>query len=310
MNSIDAKCPASVRAFLICLAIFLLSTPVFCKPVVVQHPPFTIVDYAKNPATVQLVTRILDQQQPLLESYFDYQLPDSNRIVIAANAGQFYQHQNLTIPEWAAAAYLTGRRIILVKSPGWKGSIRSLQEDLRHELVHLFVDRLFGSAKIPLWYNEGLSEILSGESIDLVEAGKISADLQSKDVMFLSDIDSLRNFQVQQIQMAYIYSFSAASFLIECMGGITQLPVFHNNVKVHGWPAALRLASGYSEREFEIYWFRDLREKYRWYLLLNFDSLLWIAIIGIFFLVFWLKRARMRQIFRRWNDEEINNYLQ
>lgn len=296
------------RRFLTSILLFLV-VPALCESTTTHHPPFLIVDYADNPQTVELVDLILEDQLTRIGEHFDGDLPDSNRVVVASGPRQFYQFEDLKIPEWAAAVYLNGRRLILVKSPGWKGSIRSLEQDLRHELVHLLVDYHLGARNVPLWYNEGLSEVLSGESINLADAARIAADLRNREVMFLEDLDSLQSFTIPQIQMAYIYAFSAMDFLLERMEGRMTLLEFHQQIKRSGWENALKMASGYDSREFEIYWYTQLRDNYRWYLLLNFDNFLWIAIIGIFFLVFWLKRSRMKQLFRSWREEEINNNL-
>lgn len=291
------------------LILLCFAAPLFSQTSSTHHPPFLIVDYADNSQTVELVYLILDEHLSRIGKHFIGKLPDSNRVVITSGPEQFYQFEDLKIPQWAAAVYLNGRRLILVKSPAWKGSIRSMEQDLRHEMVHLLVDYHLGSRTVPLWYNEGLAEVLSDESIDLADAARIAADLRSKEVMFLEDLDSLQSFAVPQVQMAYIYSYSAVAFLQERMEGRMTLQEFHQQIKKHGWESALKRASGYDIREFEIYWYTQLRDNYRWYLLLNFDNFLWIAIIGIFFLVFWLKRSRMKQIFRRWQEEEINNNL-
>ncbi|MEL6821895.1 MAG: hypothetical protein AAFP70_09055 [Calditrichota bacterium] len=303
----SARCLLPFAHFFLVLLFF--AVPAFGQGTATHHPPFLIIDYAENPKAVELVDRILAEQLSRIGQYFEGSLPDSNRVVIASGPQQFYQFEDLKIPKWAAAVYLTGRRLILVKSPGWKGSIRSLEQDLRHEMVHLLVDYHLGSRSVPLWYNEGLAEVLSGESIDLADAARIAADLRSREVMFLEDLDSLQNFTVPQVQMAYIYAYSAMDFLLERMEGRMTLNEFHQQIKRFGWEKALQNASGYDSREFEIYWYTQLRDNYRWYLLLNFDNFLWIAIIGIFFLVFWLKRNRMKQLFRSWREEEINNNL-
>lgn len=66
------------------------------------------------------------------------------------------------IPVWASGIYYN--KTILLK----EDSLKNLIKTLNHEIAHSFLDPSLGSKDIPLWFNEGLAQIMAGEEDDFL----------------------------------------------------------------------------------------------------------------------------------------------
>ena len=265
---------------------------------------FAIFYAPEDANTAQVIAGLLRHHGPRLETFFGLKIPGTARIVIARSREEFRAFGGEGLPEWAAAVYLPAQKTVLVKNPTWAGSLASLENDLVHELSHLFIDIKFSAFPLPLWYNEGLAKYLSGEQLDMIRSLTLSNAAYTGHLVPLDQIEQLIRFHRVKAELAYIESLSALLFFKEMIGGEAQWRQFHNLAATKGWEAALQESRDIDGYYFEAMWIQHIEEEYRWMVVLNLDNLIWISLVLVLLLGFALSRLRNRRKVRRWEREE------
>lgn len=275
----------------------------------IEHRVFekTILSYAAiDLNTAVEVQRMINVHQQRISKVIGASPGDTLHVWIAATPDNFDYYAGGVQPEWAAAVYLPSQHRIVLKSPRWHGSLSQLEEELVHELAHFY---LFGSiaADIPTWYHEGIAQWLSGKQLSIDDAVTLSLAMSAGELVLLAEIDSVITFHRQRARLAYVQSLSAVQFLVELLGAEQRLMLLHRQVPLVGWDAALQTVIGVSSPEFEVLWYRNLEQKYRWLGLLGGDNFLWLLMVALFLLGVVLVRWRNYRKLRRWRQEESLN---
>jgi hypothetical protein len=271
---------------------------------VLSHDNFLIQYSSGSEKTARSLAELIQFYKERLERFYEIQIEEPVNILISDSAEEFKVLGESGLPRWAAAAYIRQHNLIIVKSPVWAGSLPDLEREFVHELSHLYFFHKFKDNTLPLWYNEGLAEFLSGSQIDAAQAFKISNALFSGKVIALEDIDSLIYFHQPKAELGYLESLSAVLYLNELLlkrGNDFQ--VFHKKIILEGWETALQKNIGTDEIGFEIDWLDALEKKYRWVMLINFDNVLWVFLVLALFLAMYFVRLRNKKKLRRWEEE-------
>ncbi len=265
---------------------------------------FTIYCSPEDQKTGEIVGDLLQNHIPRFEKFYEIKINDPVRIIIAASRIAFRSAGNFNLPQWAGAAYIPHKNLVVVKSPSWAGSTLNLEKDILHELSHLYFDSKFQSIKIPLWYNEGLAEYMSGQHISMFNATKIANAIMTKEIPPLEEIDSLNSFSQAKANLAYLLSLSTIDFMNTHFFGTEDWHHFHNLILQNGWHWALEQKFGMNQLEFEVFWYRYIEDKYRWLVILNFENLLWFSLIIFLFFALYLVRWRNKKKIKKWAQEE------
>ncbi len=184
----------------------------------IRHKNF-LIKYEMNSEKFALqVVTLLNKKLDRLENFYDVKLNSPVTIIIVESPDRFRAHTKSSLPDWTGAAYISSNNKILLKNPTWANPEINFRRDFLHELSHLFFQRRFDGKNIPLWYNEGLAEYLSGSSIDLHSGLVLSNAIWAKTIIPLRKIDSLLLFSKQKAELAYVQSLSAVSFLHQRLG--------------------------------------------------------------------------------------------
>lgn len=285
----------------------LLSAAAFSQEpgqLILRDGNFRIYYSLENEKTALAVQKLIDFHRPRLEKFYNIQLSAPVNVVIAESRQAFQTYSQNSLPNWAAAVYISPQNLILVKSPSWSGSLPGLEKDFLHELSHLYLAHKFQGVSIPLWYNEGLAEYLSGAQINMMQAFKISNALFAGNIVDLADIESVLGFSQPQAELAYLQALSAVQYLNELLvqEGY-NLQSFHEIIVQKGWSAALQECIGTDDIGFEVQWYQSLEKKYRWIMLVDFDNLVWIILVVVLFLALYLIRLRNKKKMRKWEEE-------
>ena len=264
-----------------------------------------LVQYSpENEKTARAIAELLKFHRQRLEQFYQLQLAETATILIAASPSDFQAYSQYNLPQWAAAACIASENLILVKSPSWSGSLPGLEKDFLHELSHLYFAHKFKGQHLPLWYNEGLAEYLSGARIEMMQAYKISNALLAGQIADFEDIEQLLHFSQPKAELAYLQSLSATLYLAEMLDERgSNFQSFNQAIVQNGWAVALQESLGTDDIGFEVQWYQSLEKEYRWMMLVNFENLLWIALIIVLFLGFYFMRLRNKKKIRRWNAE-------
>lgn len=265
---------------------------------------FRIYYSPDNEKTALAVQELIGFHCPRLEAFYSIQLSAPVNVVIAESRQAFQAYSQNSLPDWAAAVYISPQNLILVKSPSWSGSLPGLEKDFLHELSHLYFAHKFQEIKMPLWYNEGLAEYLSGAQINMMQAFKISNALFAGNVVDLGEMESVLGFSQPRAELAYLQALSAVQYLNELLirDGY-DLQSFHEIVAQKGWSTALQECIGTDDIGFEVQWYQALEKKYRWIMLVDFDNLVWIILVVVLFLALYLIRLRNKKKMRKWDEE-------
>jgi hypothetical protein len=292
---------------LLILLYLLISAAAFSQEAgqrILNDGNFRIYYSAENEKTALAVQKLIDFHRPQLEKFYNLKLSVPVNVVIAESRQAFQIYSQNSLPNWAAAVFISPQNLILVKSPSWSGSLPGLEKDFVHEFSHLYFAHKFRGIKMPLWYNEGLAEYLSGAQINMMQAFKISNALFANNIVDLADIESVLGFSQPQAELAYLQALSAVQYLNELLtqGGY-DLQSFHEIIVQKGWSAALQECIGTDDIGFEVQWYQSLEKKYRWIMLMDFDNLIWIILVVVLFLALYLIRLRNKRKMRKWEEE-------
>jgi len=250
------------------------------------------------------VASILQTVLPRMEQFYSTDLPRGVRIVIVSDEEMFFTIIGHRLPAWVGAVYIPDQKTILLKSPRWKGTLFDMRKSLVHELSHAYFHERFSRQSLPLWFNEGLAELISEGGISMDAGIELAKAIWFRHLVSLADIDSLFQFSAPRAQLAYIESLSAMVFIQEQLPNGDSWPDFLSHVATFGLENTLKNRFGWDLIDFEIKWYNWLRHKYRWFILLNFDYFIWLLLIVIFMLAVVRRYLMNRKRLRQWEREE------
>ena len=268
------------------------------------HHKYFLIKYIRNSEKFALqVVSLIDQNLYKMEDFYNIKMNFPVTIIIVESSQDFKLYSQSSLPDWTGAAYLSSHDVILLKDQTLVNSRLNLERDFLHELSHLFFQKKFQGKNVPLWYNEGLAEYLSGESIDLHSGLVLSNAIWAKTIIPFIMMDSLLSFSQHRAELAYAQSLSAVLFLKEKLKN-KKWNDFHDNVIQDGWHSAFLNYLNMDEIDFEIAWYRNIDDKYRWMFILNVENLIWVMLLLVLMIGMYLIRYRNKKLLRKWEYEE------
>ena len=256
-----------------------------------------------------LVNQLVEQLRQhivSIETFFEKFSQSVITIYVTRSEQEYYKYASCTVPEWSQAVAFPYKNLVVLKIISAQ-DIKKSGQVLLHELVHINLAALLQKREIPVWLNEGLAEYLSGDLLSFDNKITLANALLAKKIIRFADIDSLHNFNSVKARLAYIQSKAAVEFFVSRYGLEGLQHLVHNIAKYHSLNDAFRKTTGADVLDFEILWYADLKERYSWMVILNFDNLLWIgmgllAVIAIIFI-----RQRNKKKIQSWTQNEKMN---
>jgi hypothetical protein len=145
----------AAAAALFCLASLTMAGTAFSYQVTVK---------ADNPKLMRAIEKSVAELTPGLLRVTGAEQAEFT-IVVPANKAAFNEMaRKLGAPDWAAGLALPNRNTILLRSPGQLIEPARFNELLAHELTHIYLARVLGRRRAPLWLEEGVAMWASGES--------------------------------------------------------------------------------------------------------------------------------------------------
>ncbi len=190
----------------------------------------------------------------------------------------YYHHQRgkrygVRLPEWGGGGAI-GTDSIIVPINRTPVLGMDFYQITVHELVHIVVNRAFGTTHIPRWLHEGLAMVLSGE-MPLEGQKRLSWAVLSGDLLSLDTIEHVNRFDASRAHLAYAMSHAVVLFMIEtyAIDGIEEL--LRAARGRHSFPAALKEVYGFTPQEFEVEAVKFIYSRYR-FSFLSDQSYIWI----------------------------------
>ena len=266
---------------------------------------FTIHADQKDSLIVKELAGFFIESQARYTLFFNHVVEKPIRVYLAST-DEDYNHYNLThIPEWSSGVAYTKQRLIVLKPGLYYDPVR-YKETVYHELAHIFVAEIVQEKTIPVWFNEGIAMYLSGKSISWGESITIGNALSAGKIIGLRDMDSLFTFSDARAELGYLESFMAVQFLIARYNESIISAILRDMKTGPSFDQVFFKQLGYGLDVFEIDWYDDLKTRYRWVGMLQFENLLWISLVIIFFLVYIRIKLRNRRIYKSWDQDELS----
>ncbi len=275
------------------------------RSVEIMYQNFRISYQVEDENLSKIILSSLKSSIPVYESFYDQQLKGIITIRIPASRKEYDKGTVSRLPDWSNGYYSSQDHSITLKKPGWYMTNDDFGQVLRHELSHLYFHSIFSGVDVPLWLNEGFAEYLSGRRIYIEQGVIISNALFANNLVPLSDIDSLNFFSVMRARLAYHESLTAVIFLKNLLeqNGVPW-KTFFEWIKNEGYPKSLEKATKFDIIDFELAWYRWLKDTYQWFLIFNWENLIWLIIIVILLGSIYAIRYRNQKILKEWESQE------
>ena len=268
-----------------------------------KMPPFFYFYAGKDPGVVEDLDKEIRQLIPEMELRLGTRLPDTIEVGLPISRDEFAWLTQGKVPDWAGGVAYPGEDRIVIKTPLFFGEGVSLPVLMAHELAHLLIDAASRGNGVPKWFNEGLSQILAGESRTGYSTRLARAALANR-LIGLPRVDGVLGYSRQDADLAYAESHAATQALVERF----DWEAIRNILFIVGSGAefdeAFLQATGLEYEAWQAEWLESAQKRYRGYAFLETDTIIWLLIIllsSVAVVVAWIRKRKQMQ---RWQDEE------
>ena len=264
---------------------------------------FNLYSVVEDSLIVNQLANFVEQCKAKYNRFFNYTYDQDVAIYLTSSEQEYKKFNQPSIPAWSSGVAYTRLRKIILK-PGSYYDPERYRETLFHEIAHMYIADVSNNRLIPGWLNEGISMYLSEKNISWQESISIGNAISTGRLVDLIAVDSVLLFLNAEAELAYLESFLAVQFLISKVGEETVVKIIKDFSSLASIDEIFEKNLGYSYFEFEIEWYDDLKSRYKWMLMLQFENLFWFSLIFIIFIAFFLKKMRNRRILREWEEED------
>jgi len=240
---------------------------------------------APTPELAAHVRQVVEQSAPRLRAWTGA-APARIRVEVAADHAAFAQRaQALGAPLWAAGLALPQQDLILLRSPRQLGGPEQFAPVLQHELMHLYLAAGLRGRRAPLWLEEGLALLLSGEG-GWTRAEAMTRAVLSDKLLPLAELERTFPAEPFQAAVAYAQSYYLVSWLLKNHGEESLRSIVASLAQDRPLTAALHRATGRGLAALQDAFFADMRSRFSWLAVLTGGGFLWalvslVAMVGL-----------------------------
>ena len=299
------------------LALFLLvllfmhlgtSTSAFAQKGIGQYRvitlnPFEYYYAGHDEAYLDRYDRELRKLLPQMQQRLGQPLPAKLRIDLPLSKAEFAWLTKGKAPEWAGGIAYPEKRRVVVKAPTFFEQGVSAQVLTIHELSHILMYDATKGQGLPRWFEEGIAQMTAGED----RSGSITRLARAAfadRLMGLPRVDDVLSFSAPDADLAYTESRAAAASFIDQFGWEAVPTLFERISKQEEFPDAFLVVTGIEYDNWQATWLERAQEKYKRYLFLNVDDLVWMAIVLLALAATFAVWLRKRRQFKKWLAEE------
>lgn len=202
---------------------------------------------------------------------------------------------NLRIPQWASGVYYN--RTILLK----EDKFENLLKTFAHEIAHSFFNESISHQKVPLWFEEGVAQIISGEEEDIISSFllNLTGGLAIKDleISFPSDIFGKR--------IAYAKSRVFVLKIIDRIGWDGLYVLLYNISRGDSFDEALFKEMGENINSLE----KNFKKEriYKIFFIFGTGSLFfWFALSILLLTAYIMKRKKNKEVVKSWEENDTD----
>ena len=197
-----------------------------------------------------------------------------------------------------------GNRII-IKDP----SISHIKRDkfyevLKHELNHIYLNRIPNKNYIPRWFKEGFCMYYANES-SLRNKLVLGNNINNKDWFNLRTIDQkFSGISKKQFNFAYAYSQAIVQNIIDLYGQNSIQDIIYYIKRNYHFDEAFYLATSVTVDHHSKYTYENIYKRYRWFNLIKFPNFLLVLAPLLLTIIFIMKKINNQKIIKKWEIEE------
>ena len=194
---------------------------------------------------------------------------------------------------------------IIIKDPSVSHIKRDrFYEVLKHELNHIYLNRISKRSGMPRWFKEGFCMYYANESSlrnKLILGDKINNkewfDLRSINQKFHGNSKNQFNF-------AYAYSQAAVQNMLDLYGEESIQNIISYIKKDYSFDKAFNLSTLITIDSYSEHIYTNIYSRYRWFNLIKFPNFLLVLAPLLLTIIFIMKKIRNQKIIKKWELEE------
>jgi hypothetical protein len=299
-----------MRKWLSTVVVFLVVFPLFGQTIAWKEktlPGCRVYFHPGDEANIAGLIQSLALVLPDLQEKLGI-VPDSTAsLYLASSQGEFDHLTEQKLPSWSQGVSFPETGSIVLKSPQFSHDVQTFFTTAVHEMAHLLIAHKAGT-RVPRWLNEGLALMLSGEG-----PGKpllpLSRAIWSGKLIPLEEIEQVDAFPHSNAELAYVESYNAVEYLIKQYGWEAIRRILVDMGQDHSWNDALFRETELDQAGFEAAWRTNLEKSYRWMILLDAQTLVFVGMTALVLVIGVIGLRRRRKIYRQWEAEESSDQV-
>ncbi len=278
----------------------LMNAFIFCNnkyitdwgPLLIDNQSLTIRD--------EEVIHLVDNHILYMNSIFGSPNKELFKIIISDNP-QLQSVSNI----WDWSLGITKGNTIIMKDISISHiSQNRFMQVLRHELNHIYLNRLNAKYNIPRWFEEGFSMYYANENF-LSNKLLIANHINNTDMFIIDQLDAKFNSKSKkQFNFAYAYSQVLFNFFIMDYSELILIEVIKDIKSGHIFKDAFYNNTLLTVNNYNIKVIDNIKSNFWWLKLMDFPSFLFIIAPLLLIVAFIIVKIKNYTIIKRWKLEE------
>lgn len=245
-----------------------------------------------------IILDINNQIQNIKKQYFGKlpNIPPVELILVSSRKKWTELFAGKAYSEWGGGLTKVNENKIylLLEQESWP----DIQKTLIHEWIHIALHAKYNNFRIPLWFEEGLAQYLSGENLQINDYAYLSNVILVNKLLSFQEIENINEMPEKRARLAYIESYLAIYYFNIILGDkklqmlLNQNPIGFDNFSDYFYSTC-----GFSVDAYESKFLALIKNKYKWQIFLNLESFLFlIALLLLFGSYFIIRRQNKKRI--------------
>ena len=251
----------------------------------------------KDKRIAEISSGFVQEQRERLSKQYNLELKPIH-IHIADDQKVYNKLSGDSSPAWSVGLAFHDK--MLVKSPSFsRQTLKEYRQTLLHETAHLAVHDI----PLPVWFNEGFAQYEAGQ-FDVRKKVHVSRSFWKGNLDWAYEIEYLMQVDRHKAEIMYAQSVAMFDFLVDyfsvgLVGKCLQYAKEFNDFE-KGFKNAFLMDTESFEKLFR----EKAKKRYRHYILLDQNNVIWILSPIILVLGFVLTRIRKKRLLEKWEEEE------
>ncbi len=247
----------------------------------------------------QRIVEIIDRAFPRILESLNLEKPDSLTVFLASTREEFRGLTQGLIPDWSGGAADPARSVLYLQSPRFADPDGVLDQVVVHELAHAVMGMAAPGPSVERWFEEGFA-MREAEEGGFGGTVRLWWAFIFGEAVPLAEIDDVLQFDRGKAALAYQESLSAVQYLVERFGRETIADVVMALRSGKPMDEAVSSVTGMRMDAFESEWFRTVKRKSGFVLLLDFSFFVSAVFVVLFFAALVRTRIRTGRIKKEW----------